>query len=887
MAPLSQTEMGALDPTSGSVIVLRNGVAEELLLSDARRVEPADWLDLADWSALGPPTSLAAPVPVPVETVQAVEFSAHAKLGGVPLPDPGVEAILASLRGEVGGRSGAVESVKTALLVASGIVVAGVGRFASAMRRGNRGRAQPTAEHGSSEAFGNTPLPGWVLTAVSTVASLVSAIAGRLKGMTSESSETSPDPAHAPPPSPGLFDRLHRLLALLAMRSPLGAVLSRRQAQYVARMMELFERGQLAEALRHAIPLDGLSGGRPSVVALGVPSPRDDLRISPHLAAGGSGLGATASLYEELQRLYRRAFERLRDEGRFEEAAFVLAELLHVNEEAVAFLETHGRLRLAAELAEARNLDPALVVRQWWIAGDRDRAVAIARRTGAFAGAVTRLDRSDASAAAELRTAWAESLAAAGDYAQAVEVIWPVPERRDSARDWMERVIRIGGAGAARMLARKVVLAPEAAVGVRAAVLSLLADRDPEAASDRRTFARTLRMGDPTPLASTLARATARAVARDSGQGLGDVSRNDYLALLDFTGDAALRADAPTLVRRAPVDLRSRAEPLRWRIDEGDAGTYAIRDAAYLPGGRCVVALGEAGVRLLSRQGRTVAHFDQPAHHLVVSDHGDRVIALAERGGVFRLARIDLLARTARPWCEAELECFAGTFDGSAWLVAVHGDFLALDATAPGLSTLWNSRAVGKRILTIARDRAHASLLTLREVTTDAAGRPVESWERWTYDLPGLILRYRPALDDPCLGGEAMRRVSPAGVTCTASPDYSDEDLLTGCALRVNGKEVAVGDDIVKITYEERQEFQLRPVLSDDWIAFWTTRESGVECWLADTGDRQVRANWMLLGATHATLRFQEDVLTVADDRGRVMVINLQTGDRVRDLRVT
>ena len=46
-------------------------------------------------------------------------------------------------------------------------------------------------------------------------------------------------------------------------------------------------------------------------------------------------------------------------------------------------------------------------------------------------------------------------------------------------------------------------------------------------------------------------------------------------------------------------------------------GAFAVSDAAYLPGGRCVVALGEAGVRLLSRDGRTVAHFDQPATDIV------------------------------------------------------------------------------------------------------------------------------------------------------------------------------------------------------------------------------------------------------------------------------
>ncbi|MGV3720195.1 MAG: hypothetical protein ACO1SX_04725, partial [Actinomycetota bacterium] len=686
-----------------------------------------------------------------------------------------------------------------------------------------------------------------------------------------------------------LLTSLKRLISRITMGSQLGRLLGRRQAQYVARMMELFERGELTDALRHAIPLGGMGDGQASWM-MGVPAARMNLFINPFGSAGGSSLGASAGLYQDLERLYRRAFERLRDLGRIDEAAFVLAELLHVDEEAVAFLETHGKLRLAAEMAEGRNLPAGLVVRQWWVAGDRDRAVLLARRNGAFAEAVALLERTDPAAARDLRLIWAQSLATAGDYAQAVEVVWAVPEKRDAAREWMDQVLGLGGAAAARMLARKAVLAPEAASELRVAVLALLADEDSEAPSVRRTFADTLRQGERTPLTTTLARAAARAVARDISENSGEMTRSDFRKLLDFSGDAALRADAPSLASRSFTRLDQAGAPLHWGVEPGDVGAFAVSDAAYLPGGRCVVALGEAGVRLLSRDGRTVAHFDQPAHRLVLSDYGNRVIALAERGGVYRLARIDLLARTASPWCEAELECFADTFDGSTWLVAMRGGLIALDAAAAGLSSLWTTREVGQRILTLNRDPAHASLLTLRDVSAGPGQWPKENWERWLYDLPSLVLRYRTPIDepvdDPRRAAERGARVSPAGLVASLK-HRGDPDTNGQYALCVGEAEVVTGDgEPLWAAPDPEGHLPFNFVLTDEWVAFWMGRFDGATCWLADTKLRRVRAQWTLGGATQVRLRLQESVLTVADDRGRILVKDLQSGALLRDLRV-
>src|SRR5437764_12114953 len=203
-------------------------------------------------------------------------------------------------------------------------------------------------------------------------------------------------------------------------------------------MREMFESGDFDSALRHAIPLAAEAGG-PRRLPLRSFAPRADLHIRPERSRPWSVAEISPDLHGELRRLYREAFHRLEAQDRIEEAAFLLAEVLHDHEEAVAFLERHGRLRLAAEMAEARDLAPGLVIRQWFLAGDRQRGLRIAHRTGAFGDAVARLERSrEMAQAGELRRLWAGELAAAGDYAAAVDTLWPLAEERHRALEWMD-----------------------------------------------------------------------------------------------------------------------------------------------------------------------------------------------------------------------------------------------------------------------------------------------------------------------------------------------------------------------------------------------------------------------------------------------------------------
>lgn len=261
-----------------------------------------------------------------------------------------------------------------------------------------------TGAHGQQQ--GMTPSSGWL-----------ARLAAMFQGPPRDAAPRSlPPPAPAVPQGPSAWGKLSDWMLRNTL---LGEWMRQRKAEYVRRLFEMFEEGDLHEALRHAIPLSK-DMGEGAREALGLPGPREQLTLQTQSSgATGSVFAGGPDLYSALQQRYRDAFRRFEREGRLDEAAFVLAELLGAVEEAVSFLERHGRFKLAAELAEGRKLAHGIVVRQWFLAGDVARAVAIARRSGAFEDAVARLERSNPPEARALRLLWAETLAEAGDYARA------------------------------------------------------------------------------------------------------------------------------------------------------------------------------------------------------------------------------------------------------------------------------------------------------------------------------------------------------------------------------------------------------------------------------------------------------------------------------------
>jgi hypothetical protein len=785
-APLSAAERERLAPRDGSVVLVRAGVAHVDAVARLPAVDLSGWLDVSGWEVVLPVRGLGAP-PKPVPTLESLPPPTRAAFGpAVPTLAPEARAVLARMQGKappaeaaaVARRPGLLARLRAAfgsrpapgdaastgapargpgllrrLLTALGPGTSATGSAASAasppgllsrlaawFQRGEAsgpalpagaGRGAPAARQARPPSL----LRRWL-------ASLLGRSGPAREGAASGARGGSGEAPAAPRPAPSGPGLLSRLSEWMLRHTPLGPLLGRRKAEYVRRLFEMFEEGNLQEALRYAIPL-GRGLDENTRVALGLPGPRERLTIQTSRSGAASVFAGGSELFAALKERYREAFRRLEREGRIDEAAFILAELLGAHEEAVSFLERHGRFQLAAELAEGRGLPPGLVVRQWFLAKDVARATAIARRSGAFADAVVRLSRTHPQQARELRLRWADTLAEAGDWAHAVQAVWPLPEARDLARAWMERGVECGGVTGARLLAMWSTAFPDGLERAAERVRALLDDDTPERAPERFAFALTLSGESPSPGRTAFVVPTVRALLRDRAAGRARFTSDFVTRLLRDAPDGTLRADLPPLAERS--SLAWSGDPSRPRLHvtarASDGGAFAVHDAVALEDGRLLLALGEAGARLLRADGRALAHFDVPAFALVPSVHGDRALALAPRGEVWRLSRLDLVARRAVPWCDAALDAWAPTYDGGTWFVSSGLTVMMVDALAADLRSLWRVPDLPGQVTSLAVEAARLSFLSMSR-----SGPP----ERWTYDLAqGPTLRARTELPLP------------------------------------------------------------------------------------------------------------------------------------------
>ncbi|HET8780940.1 MAG TPA: hypothetical protein VFM63_00890, partial [Pyrinomonadaceae bacterium] len=465
----------------------------------------------------------------------------------------------------------------------------------------------------------------------------------------------------------------------------------------------------------------------------------------------------------------------------------------------------------------------------------------------------------------------------------AVDVIWPLKDHRVKACGWMDRAIETGGPVAGRMLARKLAVAPEDFENIRRRALTFLEDESVEQQETRAVFAEALCFGESTKEARTLARVTARAVLRDAGQNSSSLNPKHFNRLVNFTGDGPLRTDVP------PFPVAS-DQPVRSLLSDAyaaaDRGSMPVHDALPLPNGRMLVALGEIGVRLLTRDGRIVTHFDQPAERLVISDNGNRAIALARRGEVWRLSRLDLTEWRCEDWCDAHIDAFATNYDGSLWFVGAKGDFYAIDAHAKDFDALWRVPDAGSNVLSVARFESSCSFLTVANDGSDL--------EQWIYRLPLLTLRSRTSPPQVVGNVMCMKRCvafSADGVYVDQSlyylidanePDSMKMTSLPSLSLRVfeparAAFETSIGDGSCE---------PLTPEILGKWLVSPVRSKDIVIVRVLDLESKKITAQLSFAGADQVSTRLVENTLAVADNLGRVIAVDLRRNCSLRNFRV-
>ena len=787
----------ALTFAEGAVVRLVGGKWQAL--GALQLVDPAQWLDLDElrWVEAVP---LGDPPPPPKVVAAPLALDPRTRLG---IGDQGREAALRVTQGLERGRQAAA-GVSSAVGHAAQRVTAGLLRRVAGILRRLGGR------EASAERLSTSPSGGW-----------------------------------------GWATWLEGLAERLGLAGALSQLVSRQHAEYLQRMMAMFEQGHLAEALRHAIPLSSVPQAAPRSGWLSWLGPRPGLTLRAPGEARSSSIALGGDVFAFLKRMYRRAFEALDQQGQIREAAYVLSELLGEPVEAVRYLEKRDAYRLAAEFAETKKLEPGWVVLLWLRAGEPERAIALALRHGAFAAAVAGLERRQwMDVAAELRHRWAMREAGAGRHAAAAAIVWPLEAARPQARAWLQAAMTVPGRAGGQALARHAALCPESRELTEEVFRARLAAPGEDAALTRRAMLDTLAEDDARE-ARWLRRPLSRALVRDAVAHPSPDRGKSARRAVDLAGDGALKADLPRLPETV-IDGQSSpwrdGQTLTLHVDAADVGTQPISDAAVVAGGRLVVALGELGVQLWTEHGREQRRFAWPTHRLVVTDDGLRLILMGRRGrSRWALARLDLVTYRLEPWADAHLDEHAPHFDGQSWLVSVHDRVMALDPLAPGLKALWSTSMEGAYFSIHVDDER----LAVQEMTYDG------HLERFVYRVPELTLASR-------------RRVELWEDGDVRGPGAYVRGELHVYAPGVGGALVTTG---------------LRDVAAVEQRGAWVAgiRPHAVSLIRVGGG---TRAEWHYDHEVQHGVRLQPEWFVHWDDRGRVQALDLRHGTLPIDLRL-
>lgn len=640
-------------------------------------------------------------------------------------------------------------------------------------------------------------------------------------------------------------------LGRLLMRTPAVPLVRGRHAAYLRRLTEAFERRDYDTALRDAI---GLASGAGGFASLRLPRRRSDLRLTMTPSGGGPNVDYGPTIQHHLRQMYQQAADELERAGRVDEAAFVLADLLGGHLGAVQLLERHGRLRLAAELAEAHELGAELVVRLHWRAGNRARALAVARSRGAYPAAIERLQQVDPAATHELRAAWVDDLRAAGSLRAAVEAAWPDEALRARSVPDIQAGMALGGPDAAALLARLLALmpSPEAAD----AALALLGSAEPALSSARAEFA---------AVCSEVRAADAvadRTLATEACRMLSETDRVPPWSRRDLQRRRAALADRADPVLRADLLADRWVEPAareaRGRMPHSP-GEVPVLDAVTLRSGVILVALGDAGVRLLGSDGRTHARWDLPTHTVIAADNGvGALLGRTDGTGTWELSRLDLRDRRVRHWVTSRFTMLPTSYDGLVLhAVDPDGRLVAVDACAdrPRVLTRLTPEAV---VLDVARDEGQMAAV----VQVDLPHGP--QLERWVWDTATALLRRRAPVTEP-MGAYAV--TADGHVLGVVEEDVDGHvvrhlTVLAPEQMRARRVEVPEGQDARWLSAGAR-----RAVL-------WTGPDSA----RLTLDGVAAQVDWPPGEQPTAGARCTSDRLTVWDDYGRVVVLDLAGG---------
>jgi MoxR-vWA-beta-propeller ternary system domain bpX6 len=522
------------------------------------------------------------------------------------------------------------------------------------------------------------------------------------------------------------IDRWRNWFTRIALITKASKLIGISHANYLKKLMDKFESGDLQEALRHAIPLSSDSGSLGQ--ALGRLAPRNNLTISRHSGSAAS-VNFGNEVEQHLRKLYRLAFERLDKQGKYDEAAFVLADLLRNKQEALDYLVTHDRLKLATELALSWDMPPETIIRLCCLAGEWGKAVIVAKRDNAFSQAITLLQKSKPEIAQKLRYLWAEHLINQGDWLAAVDAIWPIEDAQTLAIEWLKQAEKAFGDLGIHASIQLILKSPQDAENCIQILIGII--EDPVNVEARYQIAHSiLNLKAQNKYLSLLLSKLIPWLIADNNESSLKLSNKQYEKLINMSSDKILKTDLP------PVKLLNQEQKHLSQINTtlsinvpapGHQTTY---DFVTLSNNRFLIAQGESGVIIVNENMQTFMRYDIPCHRIVISDSRQIALLLNKLDHRWRTTRLDLVTHKKVDLGILDIDLFTPDFDGVNWIIVSNNRYLVIDSSNRELQTLWSLSDLSGKIVKISRNQHNETLMIQNE----------QNAEIWTYSLPSRRL---------------------------------------------------------------------------------------------------------------------------------------------------
>ncbi|WP_109393725.1 bpX6 domain-containing protein [Proteus terrae] len=527
-----------------------------------------------------------------------------------------------------------------------------------------------------------------------------------------------------------------RWLNKLSVKSGLASMMSKQQADYINKMIKMFEDGNVDQALRHGIPLSKYQENQETTPSpyLGRLKGRNKLEISAN-QQGHKSLYFGDELQNYLKQLYRQQFIRLDKAGCNEEALFVLAELLQEKEEALSYLESFQRYQHAAELARMWGMRPDRIIRLYCLAGDIDSAVIYARLHNAFSHVVLQLQEKHPDIADKMREEWAQYLVDCEDYLQAIDIIWQLNNEisRNKAKLWLEIAYHAGGELSLRSLVKSIFLLPDTVHLYQDDIKKIC--NDPLATIQRAILVRELlALPKQTKLTEQLINQLIRPIIVDQYGANSVLEKKEISQFIHKSTNKLLKTDMPysEIPEAKRYSLDAQNHFISATIPE--QGLYAIYDVIALNDHQYLIALGESGVLLTDKTGKKLWHNLTPTYHIVIAENHQSALLLAPRGDYFQINSLAITTQAVQGLGTLKCTVFTRIFDGVFWTVAVNNTVQVVD-TKSDFKIVWNVDTLNGDVIEILRHNDDEHWLI------NSAPK-----ERWSYILPERRLTQRESL---------------------------------------------------------------------------------------------------------------------------------------------